>query len=142
MLFRVTEPEAVLGNARKSEDQEFFDKFCTDALEINKIELKNITRIGAKSNSNDSKRPIKVAFKTVFDKRKFMSSLVKLKELDDSSIYKNINISHDLSPEMRAETKKLLKQAYDKNQAAPENDFLWKVRGPPCSPRLVKIKKI
>ena len=142
ILFRVTEPEAEDGNGRKIKDKAFFDELCTVALGINKIELANITRIGTKPSTENSKRPIKVAFKTLFDKRKFMSSLVKLKELDSTSIYRRINISHDLSPEMRHETKKLLKQAYDKNQASPDNDFLWKVRGPPCSPRLVKVNKV
>ena len=37
MLFGVTEPEAKDGNSRKAKGLEFFNEFCTVALEIKKL---------------------------------------------------------------------------------------------------------
>ena len=67
-----------------------------------------------------------------------MTNLYKMKEAPAN--LKGIQIRHDLAPDDRTLTKSLLKQAYDKNQSEKPQNFLYKVRGPPQAPRIVKMK--
>ena len=78
---------------------------------------------------------MKVCFSNSLDKRKFYSSLSKLKEAPAD--LENIRIQHDLSPEEREKTKQLLAEAYAKNQTEEPVGFLYKVRGPPNAIRML-----
>ena len=138
IMFGVTEQTDEDAEARKSKDVKFFQDMCMDALEIEKIPVKNIVRIGKKS---DKTRPLKVMFGTAFEKRKFMASLRKLNGLDEENPFKKVSINHDLSPDQRDSVKKLLSTAYERNKDNTDADFLWKVRGPPWNQQLVKITK-
>ena len=119
---------------RKKHDQGIFDDIChvvvNEVLSIDKI-----ARIGKKTTDNDGKskiRPLKVTFTTVFDKRKFLSNLYKLR--DASAELKAVRIQHDLSPDERELTKTLVAEANDKNQSEKPTNFLYRVRGPPQAP--------
>ena len=136
---------------RFQHDKSIFNKVC-DHLLGQSVPIDKIVRIGKKQDpepvsdnedganeSNNKKQPrlVKVCFGSAFDKRKFMSNLYKMKEISDN--LKDIRVRHDLAPDDLALTKSLLKQAYDKNQAEKPKGFLYKVRGPPQAPKIVKI---
>ena len=81
-------------------------------------------------------RPIKVTFPTSWEKRKFLTSLRKLKD----SPYEKLHVAHDMSQEDRDRNKALLDEAYQLNQdlVKPSN-FRYKVRGPPWAQKIVKV---
>ena len=104
-----------------------------------------VVHIGRKQQSNDvnddnrqcKPRLLKVCFTDAFSKRKFMANLFRLKEAP--AALNGIRIQHDLAPDDRILTKSLLAEAYQKNQTEKPNGFLYKVRGPPQAPQIVKI---
>ena len=139
ILFNAKESESQSSDDRKKHDKGIFDNICS--VVVDKIlPIDKIVRLGRKTTDNDGKskiRPIKVCFTTVFDKRKFLANLYKLG--DASEELKAVRIQHDLSPDEREITKNLLAEAYNKNQSENPTNFLYKVRGPPQAPRVVKV---
>ena len=106
------------------------------------IETSKIVRIGRQrtpslDETRSKPRPVKVCFKSVLDKRKFLSNLYHLKQAADP--FKAVQINHDLTDEDRNLTKQLLTEAYNKNQSEKPDNFLYKVRGPPGAIKLVKV---
>ena len=101
--------------------------------------INKIVRLGKKVNDDENPkiRPIKISFSTAFDKRNFLSNLYKLRDAREE--LKEVRIQQDLSPNERELTKSLLAEAYNKNQTENPNNFLYKVRGPPQAPRIVKV---
>ena len=81
-------------------------------------------------------RPIKVSFKLLWEKRKLLSSLYKLKSDEN---FKNISVQHDMTQDERRENKRLLKIAYDQNQSDKSTGYRWKVRGPPWGMKITKV---
>ena len=134
ILFNVLESCQESKEDRFKDDEEFFFQLC-DKVEVAKPSTTKIVRVGKKSN--DKKRPLKVCFEKLLDKRKFLSNLYHLKEAPEP--FKNVQIQHDLTPEDRDTTKSLLKEAYGKNNEEKPKDFLYKVRGPPGAIKIVKI---
>ena len=57
-----------------------------------------------------------------------MESLIKLKDAPEQ--FKNIGISHDLTPSERENCKKMVVEAKEKQQNEA-GEYLWRVRGPP-----------
>ena len=122
-------------NGKHESDARFFESMCIQNLEYKSTPGVTITRIGSTTNS-DYHRPIKVSFHQSFDKRKFLSSLYKLKT---DKKFNDIRISHDMSEEDRKENKRLLKEAWEKNKKENNDEFKYKVRGPPWSMKIVKV---
>ena len=107
IMFAVPEHSSKDPEERKQNDTKYFQEFCKEALGIESIAAEKIQRIGKRPEDiTSSSRPLRISFGTAFDKRKFMASLRNLGDLDSESAYKKVNISHDLSPEQRDETKK------------------------------------
>ena len=129
MIFNVPEDKDKL-NA----DMEFFKSMCSETLEYENVPKVEIAR--PKFKPNNHHRPIKVCFDQSWDKRKFLSSLWKLKT---DKKFDNIRISHDMNEEDRRENKKLLKEAYQKNVEEKNTEFKYKVRGPPWAMKIVKV---
>lgn len=154
IMFNAEESSAVEPAVRKQDDQKLFNTMCNHVLG-NVIPVKNVLRVGKKNESNPNDddaadqgdtvasppkpRPLKVCFPSVFDKRKFLSSLSKLK--DAPSNLKCISVQQDLSPDERLKSKALLAEAYNKNQTENPTNFLYKVRGPPHAMKIVKVYK-
>ena len=65
--------------------------------------------------------------------------LLSLKKLKDNDRYKDIRVANDMSEEDRAANKRLLKEAYQKNQDEKPTDYKYKVRGPPHDLKIVKV---
>lgn len=146
IIFNVQESASENTGERKKHDEDIVDQLCNHVVdEI--LSCEKVVRIGKKQQSNaaskdqNQKKPrlLKVCFKDSFDKRKFMSKLYKLKEAPVG--LNGIRVQHDLAPDDRAMTKSLLAEAYQKNQTEKPDGFLYKVRGPPQAPRIVKIYK-
>ena len=89
-----------------------------------------------RSKNKEHERPLKVSFHQSFDKRKFLSSLYKLKS---DSKFDEIRVSHDMCEADRAENGRLLQEAYQRNQKIKNAGYKWKVRGPPWALRIVKV---
>ena len=146
IIFGVKESDGTIPKQRKDEDTRFFKSMC-DALCIdhqNETLTTNIVRIGKKSAENKEKnRPMKISFSNTWHKRTLLSKLYILRdeEFKNTPLGK-IKVAHDLSPEQREVTKSLLKEAWEKNEANPGATFLWKVRGRPTDPVLVKRPKV
>ena len=154
IIFNAEESSSDQGPERKKHDEKIFEDLCTFINET-PISVKSVRRIGKleekqsiTENDTDAEaeeasatqnkvRPIKVCFSNSFDKRKFFSRLSKLKEAPAG--LKDIRVQHDLSPEQREATKKLLSEAYAKNQSEAPLNFLYKVRGPPHALKIVKV---
>ena len=132
MVFNIKEEE----KDRKSQeikDNSVFEDLCREVLELEPPKEVKLYRIGP--YIPERIRPIKVIFSNTWDKRKFWSKLYKLKD----SKYNQITIKHDMNEEDRKTTKSLLTQAYKQNQEEKPDNFLYKVRGPPWSQKIVKV---
>ena len=117
-----------------NKDNIFFKKLCKDVLKLDEIPEFKLFRLGTKRD--DYVRPIKVTFSKLWDKRKFLSRLSNLKTHDKLN---HIRIAHDMSIEDRLTNKKLLEEAYQKNQSESPKDYKYKVRGPPWNMKIVKV---
>ena len=127
IIFNVSETD-------KDGDSKFFDQMCSQNLEFADVPKVSITRLGAKSS--DHQRPLKVSFQENWNKRKFLANLYKLK-LDKK--FERIRVAHDMCEDDRSENKRLLKEAYNRNQKEKPTDFKYKVRCPPWALRIVKV---
>ena len=134
IVFRVPESVKDSRQGQKKDDEIFIKDMC-DVLNLGNLSIEKIVRIG--SADPDKKRPVKLTFKSVFDKRTFLASLYKLKEAAPK--FKETRVQHDLTPEDRMFTKTLLAEAHKKNEDEKPSDFLFKVRGPPGAIKIVKI---
>ena len=139
IMFNAKESESQQSEERKEHDKSIFDGISRVVVgEV--LPTDKIVRLGSKTTDNDGNskiRPIKVCFSTVFDKRKFLSNLYKLGSAQEE--FKTVRIQHDLSPDERELTKSLLAESYNKNESEKPDNFLYKVRGPPQAPRVVKV---
>ena len=115
-------------------DIAFYTKLCKEVLTMRDIAEVKAVRLGSKQS--DKCRPLKISFLNIWDKRKFLSSLPKLK---NQVKYKDVRVAHDMSIEDRHENAKLLKQAYEMNKKEQPKEFKYKVRGPPWEMKIVKI---
>lgn len=135
IIYRVPEEGDI--NERAKRDREFCLNLVKDALEVEIVEedIKAVFRLGKKG---ESCRPLMVQFRTSITKNRVMESLYKLKDAETK--YKQISITHDMTKEERIECKSLVEQA-KKKQLEETGEFLWRVRGPPSSLKIIKIAK-
>ena len=63
----------------------------------------------SESSVHTKPRPMKVTFANTDVKKSFMKQLSKLKDVDKSSPFKNISISHDMTKNERDQNKAMLK---------------------------------
>ena len=121
-------------NSTKDSDKVFFKNLCETTLEMESTPEVELTRVPIKTSKYF--KPIKVSFATIWEKRKFLSLLFKLKSDENT---KKIRVAHDMCLEDREENKKLLDQAYQKNITENPTKFRYKVRGPPWEQKIVKV---
>ena len=89
------------------------------------------------TKKNEKIRPIKLVFKGVAEKRKFLSLLYKLESASEE--LKCISVQHDLSVSERDQLKILLAKAKELNKQRTSKEFVYKVRGPPFAFKIVKL---
>ena len=133
-MFKVPECNSETADDRKKADQGFVERFSTSGLSLAQVPSATCHRVGTRSA--EKCRPLKVCFSTVAEKRLFLSNLKELKGKDE---FKDVSVSHDMCEEDKLEKKKLLKEAYQKNQADTSKNFTFKVRGRPGEMYIAKI---
>lgn len=120
--------------APSSDDKQMFLEICK-AIKI-KPKVEEATRI--RSCRADCSQPLKVTFENLADKKNFLRTATFFQFSEFSSL----KISHDMTPSEKNLNKTLLRAAYELNQQAPANSFVYKVRGPPWNSRIVKVSKL
>ena len=108
------------------EDDKLFFGSLIKQIAVGKIEPKTIKRIGT-PNSN-KKRPILIQLHKEEHKCVIMDSLKRLKDLSE---FKGIRITEDYTISERAMIKEYQEEAKNRNNADPNADIAWKVRGTP-----------
>ena len=109
-------------------------------------ELFNYLDIGLKKedvkfNTFGTKKTIKMVFKEVGQKKKFLSLLYKLKFGPQKESLTNISVQHDLSHAERDHFKSLRDKAKTQNELEKSDEFYYTVRGPPFAFQIVKVNK-
>ncbi len=135
ILYRVAESAAEDATERKDEDTTFFNSLCCEALEVGRIEITNITRLGKKVEGSNP-RPLKVNLKNMEDKDKIFKRLRRLKDADPKF---KISITHDLPPEDRKAVKAMVLEAKEKEKNQNEGGrWIFRVRGPPWDLKIIR----
>jgi len=93
-------------------------------------------RIGKKSEN--TLRPVWVAFKDLTLKMVVMKNLARIKTLEEE--FRKIAVRHDLTPDQKSELNKMLAEARSR-QENDKNDFLYRVRGEVGKWRIIRFKK-
>ena len=120
---------------RKKDDETFFDAFCSEALDMGKIETKNITRIGKKEATKV--RPLKISLSDAEDKSRIFKRLKRLKDADQKF---QVSVTADLPPEDRNAIKIKVEEAKTKEKNQNEGGrWIFRVRGPPWDLRIVRL---
>ncbi len=132
IIYGVTEQRVDDNVSIQEHDKEFFTSLL-EAIDIN-VTPKQITRLGKEQAGKT--RPVKVVLKSVADKGKIMSSLNKLKNVDEP--IRGISVRDDYTIEERQLIKSMAEEAKRKNDN--DNVTHWKVRGTPKNGlKVVKI---
>ena len=141
IVYNVKESSEPSPGIRKVEDERFFEKLCVEALKIHqKLETKNLIRLGKKSEDQGKSRPLKIIMQSKEDKNLVMSNLTKLKDADD--MFKRISVTHDMTLEERDLVKKKVQEAKEKEKQHSEGgQWIYRVRGPPWNLTIVKLKR-
>ena len=120
----------------KKMDEAYVTQFI-DALEI-KAPYKSVFRIGKADSAK--KRHIKVIINSEEDKKKIMANLKKLK---NQATFKGLSVTDDYTSAERRMLKEWLDKAKENNDnASPDSEYIWRVRGTPKNGlRLKKLLK-
>ena len=112
-------------------DDKFFTENLMKELQIGSVGIKQIERIGQKTEETSTKkRPIKLILKSEDEKDKILNNLRNLK---DKILYKGISITPDYTQSERILIKDFREKAKSKNLVEDENEtnYIWRVRGSP-----------
>ena len=135
------EKNIIVFNMKESSEKDGDKHFIKKLFQHLKLEEESVAeffRLGKKAE--DKMRPLKMVFKDVEDKKKFLSSLHKLSKAPED--LKSIQVHHDLSISERDQLNVLLKKAKSLNEERnDDDDFVYKVRGPPQAFKIVKLQK-
>ena len=82
-------------------------------------------------------RPLKVVMKAIIKKMELFKRPSNLRDAEDK--YKCISLQHNLTKKEREEGRKLLQEARTK-EINDEGKWLYKVRGPPWTRKIVRVK--
>ena len=135
ILHGVAESASTEQNLGKQHDEDFVVTFIT-ALGLD-IDYKAMYRLGKRDESKgQSKRPIKVIFRSDADKDRIMASLKNLKGRDD---YKDIGVKEDFTIQDRNLIKQWVEKSNNANAQEPiGSKYEWKVRGTPKNGMFLK----
>ena len=142
IIFNVPEPKTVMKADRLAKDSANFKILLDHVGMTNSIDTyidEETIRFGEKSTTKS--RPLQIKFKENKDKQEFMQSLSKLRTLADTSDLKKITIINDMTRLERDNEKKLVDEMKMKNEAQPQGEYCFRVRGPPWDRKVVEIRK-
>lgn len=136
IIFNLPESESDISDTRVNDDKRSFYKLSHEILDVNVTDndISRIVRLGAKRDDG-SARPLLVSFTSADVKRQVMRNAFHLK----GNVNK-IGINHDMSQEDRSLNKKLLQEARELNNGEDSGEFIYRVRGPPGSRKVVKLR--
>ena len=137
VFFRAAESTKETVKEKIEDDTKFFNSLCSEALDINNIEVDKVIRLGQQDGTKC--RPLKIVFKKQEDKGHLMKSLNKLKNADEK--FKGLSITHDYNKEDRSKIKAKVEEAKKMGLAEDQQNFNFRVRGPPWDLRIVKFPK-
>jgi hypothetical protein len=126
IIHRAEESKSSSQEGRRQEDKDMFITLCNDVLDIQEIEIKKNFRLGGRPEEGKC-RPLKVVLSSREDKTTFMKSLGRLRDAGEP--YNNLSITNDLTRDEREENRKRVAEAKQKTEE--DDEFVWKVRGPP-----------
>ena len=116
--------------ARFAHDKENVQKIM-EQLGVD-LEPKNIFRLGRFDHEKDQDgkcRPLRLIFESKEDRDRVLRNRYKLGEWEDESPLKKVQLNYDLSKEERQEVNNKLSEAKTKTNS--QEEYFWKVRGPP-----------
>jgi hypothetical protein len=109
IIHRAPESKSRLSRERTTYDQQYFDELCCNVLDIDD-ESKEITRLGKPEEGKN--RPLRITLGSKEEAIKIHERTRNLRYAEDE--YKNIIITHDLTPDQRAELRMLAEEAKQK----------------------------
>ena len=138
IMFRAEENHEDTSEERLTKDKDLVKEvFRTCNIRLLDESIERAIRLGKKEEGTN--RPLLISFKDEEDKRELFRNITELRgELVPNTI-KNISIANDLSPEERAKSSKLAKEAKELQDADPLN--FYKVRGPPWNMEIRKVAR-
>jgi len=141
IIYQLQEPTAILKTDRVNHDKDKLNELMEklgNGINIDEdIDNGRLLRIGRRDESKT--RPLLVSFKHLEAKVKFMKSLTKLKSLEENDRLNKISVVHDMTKQEREHEVKLVTEMKEKNRDS--GDWIFKIRGPPGTRKLVQIKK-
>jgi hypothetical protein len=110
IIYRVPEDTNDTLEIGKEKDKKYFFSLCSESLQVGVEEgdVAKMFRLGKKTE-NGKPRPLLVGFKSEEKKSEIMKNLRKLRDAGDE--YRNISVSHDLTPTQREAVRKALGEA-------------------------------
>jgi hypothetical protein len=142
IIFNLPEPNTVLKAERLASDTANIELILNHVGMKNSIDIyieEETIRFGEKNPTKT--RPLQVKFKENGYKQEFMHLLSNLRTLDDTSELKRITIINDMTKLERENEKKLVEEMKTKNNAKPQGEYYYRVRGPSWDRKVVEIKK-
>ena len=138
IIYKHPEIEGISLEERRNNDKTFV-KALLKELNRDDIEVKGIMRLGkfdSGSHKDGKCRPIKLVLYSKGDRDSVMRNAFKLGETDKDDL-KNIKLGYDLSQTERSEIKAKIDEAKSKS----DEQFFYRVRGPPWSLRLQRVTR-
>ena len=86
IAFKVPESKEETKEGRNKKDVHIIENLC-DYIDLEQPSIEKTVRLGARNPTKI--RPVKITFKSVFDKRNILASLYKLEDASDA--YRSIN---------------------------------------------------
>ena len=109
----------------KKNDEEFVKKFLNTVTTDN-VKYKSVHRLGQPDPVK--KRPIMLMLESEEDKDKVLKKLTNLKDKEE---YKGVSVTEDYTVTERKLLQEWRDRAKAKNEAEPESNYVWRVRGTP-----------
>ena len=163
IIHGVNEIDSSEPSVRKQNDTKFVTNLA-EFLDNDETCIKSVVRIGKKKTSNKvdvpddllngdeilidgesessvhtKPRPMKVTFTNTDVKKSFMKQLSKLKDVDESSPFKNISISHDMTKNERDQNKAMFEETKRLNTEEKSGKHRHIVRGPPWARKIIRV---
>ena len=138
VIYKIPEPATNLKAEVKSADLDFIKHVSNEILSVpldTDTDLVKVTRLGERNK--DKIRPVLVQFADTAKKTEILANASKLKDAEKP--YGNIGITHDMTKQEREQSKKLQLEA-KQLEADSEGKWIFKVRGPPWNPRIIKFQ--
>ena len=138
IIFRLKESDSESFEERRKHDENLFLRLCAEPLELAKIKIKNVTRLG-KKQADKGPRPMKVSLEDIEDKHRIMARLTKLREAED--IFRNIGVANDLTKEDRDLVRAKVEEAKEKTKNESAGGlYVFRVRGPPWNLQIKRFQ--